>query len=259
MPHRLRFRVIGPVEFHNGSGWAGIKSAKQRALLAALIIRANRVVPVDQLFGELWEQEPPVSANTLLAGYVWRLRRMLGDKGAQVILTRAPGYQLQAPPGTLDIDQYEARVAAAHTDLKAGHAEAAVAGLTDALELWRGAPLADVQRTPLVRAEVARLEESWIGAVELQIGAKLELGRHASVLPDLKHMVSQHPLRERLHAYLMLALYRDGQQAVALAAYRDLRRHLVDEIGVEPSTALRDLQQRMLRNDPSLLRAGTMV
>ncbi|MFD1324524.1 AfsR/SARP family transcriptional regulator [Micromonospora sonneratiae] len=253
MPHRLRFRVIGPVEFHSRTGWHGIRSGKQRALLAALILKANRVVPTEQLFEELWEETPPASANTLLAGYVWRLRRMLGDRDGETIVTRAPGYQLQAPPGSLDIDQYETKVAAAHADLAAGQAEAAVAGFTDALALWRGTPLADVRPTPLVLAEMTRLEESRIAALEARIGAELELGRHGSVLPELKLLVSQHPLRERLHAHLMLALYRDGQQALALVAYRDLRQFLVNELGIEPSTALRELQQRILRKDPALL------
>ncbi len=259
MLHTLRFRIIGPVEFDSGSGWHGVKSAKQRALLAALIIRANHIVPADQLYDELWEGEPPNSANTLLAGYVWRLRRLLGDRDGEAIVTRSPGYQLQVSPGTLDVHEYEARVAVAHANLRNGNAEAAVVGFTDAFALWRGVPLADVHRSPLVRAEVARWEESWIAAAEARIGARLQLGRHASVLPDLKHMVSQHPLRERLHGYLMLALYRDGQQAMALAAYRDLRRLLIDELGVEPSTALRGLQQRILRNDPSLLGSGALV
>ena len=139
---------------------------------------------------------------------------------------------------TIDIGECERLIRQAHADFAAGLPGAAVEGFDAALALWRGAPLADVRPTPLVMAEVARLEETRIATVEARIGAELELGRHGMLLPELKVLVSQHPLRERLHAHLMTALYRDGQQAVALGAYRDLRRLLVDELGIEPSESL---------------------
>ncbi|MFI5844846.1 BTAD domain-containing putative transcriptional regulator [Catenuloplanes sp. NPDC051500] len=243
---------MGPVEFHDGVTWCGIGSAKQRALLATLLLNADQVVSLEQLIAELWDDDPPTSASGLVAGYAWRLRRTLNDRNGAILTTRSPGYRLLAAPETIDIGECEALIRRAHADLAAGRPEAAVHGFDAALALWRGAPLADVRPTPLVMTEVARLEETHIATIEARIGAELELGRHGMLLPELKVLVSQHPLRERLHANLMTALYRDGQQAVALGAYRDLRRLLVDELGIEPSELLRDLEQRILRNDPLL-------
>lgn len=249
----MRFRILGPIEYWNSSGWHSVQAAKQRCLLAALILRAGQVVSAEHLRGELWDHTPPASANTLLAGYIWRLRRALGDGDGRVILTRAPGYLLLAPPGCLDVERYDAHLTRAYAHLAADHPHAAARFFTDALSLWRGAPFADVPETPLVAAEKARLEESRIAALEARIGIEMKLGHHASVLPDLRLLVRQHPLRERLHGHLMLTLYRDGQQAMALAAYHDLRRLLIDELGVEPGSGLRDLHERILRQDPSLL------
>jgi DNA-binding SARP family transcriptional activator len=251
-PARPRFRLMGPLEFHDGVQWRGIGSAKQRALLAILLLKADQVVSLEQLVAELWDDHPPASASGLVAGYAWRLRRALDDGDSQVLTTRSPGYRLVAAPETIDTGECERLIRQAHTDLTAGLLESAVEGFEAALALWRGVPLADVRPTPLVMAEVARLEETWIATVEARIGAELELGRHSLLLPELKVLVSQHPLREGLHAHLMTALYRDGQQAVALGAYRDLRRLLVDELGIDPSESLRELEQRILRNDPSL-------
>ncbi|MGC4786365.1 BTAD domain-containing putative transcriptional regulator [Micromonospora sp. DT178] len=251
-PARPRFRLMGPVEFHDGVQWRGIGSAKQRALLAMLLLKADQVVSLEQLVAELWDDNPPASASGLVAGYAWRLRRALNDRDGRVLTTRSPGYRLLVAAETIDIGECERLIRQAHADLAAGLPDAAVEGFDAALALWRGAPLADVRPTPLVMAEVARLEETRIATVEARIGAELELGRHSMLLPELKVLVSQHPLRERLHAHLMTALYRDGQQAVALGAYRDLRRLLVDELGIEPSESLRDLEQRILRNDPAL-------
>ncbi|MEV0610282.1 BTAD domain-containing putative transcriptional regulator [Polymorphospora rubra] len=249
---RLEIRLLGPVEISDGDTWRGIGSAKQRALLVMLALKANQVVSLDQLVTELWDENPPASATSLVAGYAWRLRRALGDRAGRILTTRSPGYRLVAPPEALDIHEFERLISRAHADLAAGQPAAAADGFGTALGLWRGAPLADVRPTPMVVAEIARLEETRIAAVEARIGAELDLGRHAMLLPTLKVLVAEHPLRERLHAHLMTALYRDGQQAVALGAYRDLRRLLVDELGIEPSDKLRDLVQRMLRNDPSL-------
>ncbi|PZG02533.1 AfsR/SARP family transcriptional regulator [Micromonospora deserti] len=258
-PGRPAFRLLGPVEFHDGTQWRGMGSAKQRALLAMLLLKADQVVSLEQLVAELWDDYPPASASSLVAGYAWRLRRALNDRDGRILTTRSPGYRLVVPPDRIDIGQCERLLKRAHADLAAGLPAAAAEGFEAALALWRGAPLADVRPTPMVMAEVARLEETRIAAIEARIGAELELGRHGMLLPQLKVLVGQHPLRERLHAHLMTALYRDGQQAVALGAYRDLRRLLVDELGIEPSESLRDLEQRILRNDPSLRLPGTAV
>jgi DNA-binding SARP family transcriptional activator len=249
----VRFRMLGPLEFFDGRQWTSIGAAKQRALLAVLLINANRAVAADQLVAELWGERPPASAAGLLAGYVWRIRRSIGDHNGRTLATRAPGYQLVVPPGAADIHDYERLVATGRRDLAAGDLAGGVASLTDALNLWRGAPLADVPLVPSVLAETARLEEARLAVVEARIEAEVGLGRHESLLAELKQLVSQFPLRERLHAHLMVALYRTGQQAEALGAYRDLRRLLIDELGIEPSQPLRELQSRILREDPTLL------
>ncbi|MEU9690575.1 AfsR/SARP family transcriptional regulator [Amycolatopsis japonica] len=226
---------------------------KQRALLAVLLINANRVVSADQLMAELWGERPPPSAAGLLAGYVWRLRNGLGDPGGRMLSTRAPGYRLVLPAGATDVDEYEKLVTAGRKSLAEGDLPAAVAALTEGLGMWRGTPMADVAMVPSVLAESARLEEARLAVVEARIEAEIGLGGHETLLPELKLMISQFPLRERLHAQLMIALYRSGQQAEALGAYRDLRGLLVEELGVEPSKPLRELQGRILRDDPLLL------
>lgn len=256
LPAPIGFRMLGPLEYFDGQGWSSIGAAKQRALLAVLLINANRVVSADQLIAELWGEQPPPSAAGLLAGYVWRLRRSLGDAQGRTLETRAPGYQLVVPPEAVDLRDYEAKVAAGRRCLAAGDLAGGAAALSAALDLWRGAPLSDVALTPSVLTESARLEEARLAAVEARIGAEIGLGRHDALLPELKQMVAQHPLRERLHAHLMVALYRSGQQAEALGAYRDLRRLLIDEVGVEPSKPLRELHGRILHEDPLLLAAA---
>ncbi|GLW34315.1 hypothetical protein Areg01_72520 [Actinoplanes regularis] len=251
-PPRLRFRLLGPVEFHDGTQWLGIGSAKQRALLAMLLLKVNQAVSLEQLMSELWDDNPPVSASGLVAGYAYRLRRALDDRGGRILTTRSPGYRLVVSGETIDIGECERLLRRAHADVAAGLPASGIERFDEALALWRGLPLADVRPTPMIMAEIARLEETRISALEARIGAELQLGRHTMLLPELKVLVSQHPLRERLHAHLMTALYQDGQQAVALGAYRDLRKLLVDELGIEPSQLLQTLEQRILRNDPSL-------
>ncbi|UWZ39572.1 AfsR/SARP family transcriptional regulator [Dactylosporangium roseum] len=246
---QFKIRFLGPLEFFDGTRWAPIRAAKQRALLAILLVNANRTVPVYQLIAELWGEKPPQSATGLLAGYVWRLRRTLGDPDGDILATRAPGYQLNVPLGAADVHDYEALTAAGRRSVAEGDPTSAVATFSAALDLWRGRPLADVPLGPSVLGEQARLEEGRLAVVEARIGAELGLGRHEALLPELKLMVSQYPLRERLHAHLMIALHRTGQQAEALGAYRDLRRLLIDELGIEPSKPLRDLHGQILRED----------
>ncbi|HEY1574703.1 MAG TPA: AfsR/SARP family transcriptional regulator [Pseudonocardiaceae bacterium] len=255
MSSPIGFRILGPLEFFDGEHWSAIGAAKQRALLAVLLVNANHTVSAEALIAELWGERPPASAAGLLAGYVWRLRRRLGDPAGRLLRTRAPGYQLALPSGATDVQRYEELVGAGRRSLADGDLAAAVGTLSAALAIWRGRPLADVALVPSVLAESARLEEARLAVVEARIDAEIGLGRHEALLPELKLMVSQYPLRERLHAHLMVALYRTGQQAEALGAYRDLRRLLVDELGIEPSTPLRELQNRILRSDP-LLEAG---
>lgn len=248
-----RFRVLGPFEVHTNGEWTGIGAAKQRTLLTLLVLNGNRVVPSEQLISELWGNNPPGSANRLLAGYVWRLRRLLGDPLGEHLVTRAPGYQLVVGQGAVDIHEYECHVRTGRRRMEAHDLAGAVESYTAALDLWRGSPLLDVPLTPSVMAETARLEESRLSVIEARLGAQVGLGQHEAVLPDLKQIVSQYPLRERLHEHLMLALYRTGQQADSLGTYHDLRHLLVKELGIEPSKPLRDLHQRILQEDPTLL------
>jgi DNA-binding SARP family transcriptional activator len=248
----IRFRILGSLEFFDGRRWSPIGAAKQRTLLAALLLSANQVVPAERLVSELWTDQPPSSAAGLLAGYVWRLRRLLGDSTGEVLITRPPGYQLAVPPGALDVHEYDDLVAAGRAGLAGNDVAAATDAFGAALGLWRGVPLSDVAPAPAVMAEAARLEESRLAVLESRLGAEIQLGRHDTLLPELKQLVSAYPLRERLHGHLMLTLYRCGQQAEALGAYHDLRRLLVNELGIEPSKPLRELQQQILREDPLL-------
>jgi DNA-binding SARP family transcriptional activator len=252
----LRFQLLGPLEFDLPGltrGWTAIKADKQRTLLGTLLLNANRVVPAHQLYSELWADKPHARANGLLAGCVWRLRAALGDEAGTVLVTRAGGYQLTVPRTALDLHEYEDLVAQGRARRETGDLVGALDSFTRALEVWRGDALADVADTPSIMAERARLEESRSAVVEARCGIGLELGHHEEILPELKLLVSQQPLRERLHGYLMTALYRSGQQADALGTYRDLRQLLVDELGIEPSKPLRELQRRILGEDPSLL------
>jgi DNA-binding SARP family transcriptional activator len=252
----IRFRVLGPFEFYNGKRWNTIGATKQRALLSLLVLNANRVTPTQQLMSELWGERFPSSARGLLAGYVWRLRQLLGDDQAELLVTLPGGYQLALPPGASDVDNYDNLCVTGRGQLAAGDLAGAVASFSAALGLWRGSPFADIPLMPSIMAETARLDESRLAIIEARIGAEIQLGRHEGLLPELKLIVAQFPLRERLHAHLMLTLYRSGQQAEALGAYSDLRRLLVDELGIEPSKPLRDLQQRILREDPALLQVA---
>ncbi|WP_221351700.1 AfsR/SARP family transcriptional regulator [Streptomyces beigongshangae] len=248
----VKFRVLGPVEYHDGENWVPVKAAKQRTLLALLLLNANHLVSAQQLHAELWSDGPSNHVGGLLAGCVWRLRAALGDSAGRTLLTRPAGYQLAVPPEAIDLHRYESLVAAGRAQRAAGNPAGAVESFGAALGLWRGAPLADVALTPSIMAESARLEESRLAVTEANLGVRIALGQHEDVLPELKLLVAQHPLRERLHEHLMTALYRAGQQAEALGTYRDLHHLLADELGIDPSRPLRELQQRILEEDPRL-------
>ncbi|WP_340377112.1 AfsR/SARP family transcriptional regulator [Streptomyces sp. SS7] len=248
----IRFRILGPVEYHDGENWVPIKAAKQRTLMALLLLNANHLVPAQQLHAELWSDGSSSPVGSLLAGCVWRLRAAIGDSAGQTLLTRPAGYQLTVPSGGLDLHEYESLVASGRTQRASGNLVEAMRSFSAALELWRGSPLADVALTSSIMAESARLEESRLAVMEANFGVRIALGQHEDVLPELKLLVAQHPLRERLHEHLMTALYRTGQQAEALGAYRDLHHLLADELGIDPSRPLRELQQRILEEDPRL-------
>ena len=244
----MEFRILGPLEVSVGDGAIKLGGPKQRAVLAHLILRADRPVPIDLLIDGLWGEKPPQTARNTLQTYVYRLRQVLGDDR---IFSEAGGYVLRADAAEIDAAQFEAMVKAAKADLASDPSKAA-AVLSEALALWRGAPLADLSNEPSLRGEIARLEELHLSATEHRIAAEIEMGGHSTVVSELDALTARYPLRERMWANLMLALYRLGRQAEALAAYQRARQVLADELGTEPSRELQRLNEQILRRDASL-------
>jgi DNA-binding SARP family transcriptional activator len=248
----MEFCLLGPLEVRRGAVVVPVRSGRQRAVLAALLLEANRVVPLERLAEVVWGSRPPPSARVTLQNYVARLRRTLGDADMTRISTRPGGYLIRVDRGQLDFSRFgvlldSARTAARHNSWSRAAAEAAAA-----LALWRGEPLADVESVTLAVQDVPMLAAMRLQALETRIDAVLHLGDHAGVIAELQRLVDVHPLREHLHALLMLALYRDGRRAEALTAYHQARAMLVSELGLEPGTELRDLHQRILAADPAL-------
>ncbi|HTS95345.1 MAG TPA: BTAD domain-containing putative transcriptional regulator [Streptosporangiaceae bacterium] len=246
----MRFRILGPLEVWTGQDWSGIGAPKWRALLAALLLSEGQAVSTDRLIAELWGDDPPDRAANLVSVYVLRLRRVLGDPEGRVLTTtRAPGYRLLLQPGDLDAEQFAALVGEGRKALAAGDRPGAAEVLGQALGLWRGRALADVPLSALVAAEADRLEESRLSALELRIEADLGCGRHAQLVPELRRLLSDHPLREGLWALLIRALDGAGRHAEALAAYGQAREVIADELGVDPGPELQRLYQAMLTVD----------
>ncbi len=241
----MEFRILGPLEVEHDDRRVNLGGSKQRALLASLLLRANEVVPRDRLIDQLWDGDPPETARTALQVYVSRLRKSLG---AERIETRPQGYLIHVEPDAIDLDRFERLVAEAHDQ----EAAAAADTLRQALSLWRGMPLAELDATPFARTEQSRLAEIRLAAVEQRVEADLQLGRHAELVAELDALVMEHPLRERLRGHLMLALYRCGRQAEALAVYQQGRRLLAEELGLDPDEALQLLERAILNHDPSL-------
>jgi DNA-binding SARP family transcriptional activator len=241
----MRYGILGPLDLSDEGRPIEIAGAKLRALLAVLLLNGNRVVSSDTLIESLWEAEPPKTAAKALQVLVSQLRKLLGPDR---LSTRTPGYFLRVDEGELDSDEFETLVQRARD----GPAADAAAVLSEALALWRGPPLADFVFDRFAQAEIARLEELRVEALEERIEADLALGRHSALVGELEALVGQHPLRERLRGQLMLALYRSGRQAEALEVYRDGRRALVEQLGIEPNRLLRELEQAILRQEPML-------
>jgi DNA-binding SARP family transcriptional activator len=219
-------------------------------------MHANEVVPTDRLIDELWGDSPPESAANMLQGYISHLRKALepgrGRGEHELLVSRPPGYVLQIRKDQLDAERFERLILEGRQSLADGDAAAAEERFRAALALWRGPALADLAYEPFARADVDRLEELRLTALEDRIDADLRLGRHDFLVGELRELVDRHPLRERLRAQLMAALYRGGRQADALEVYRNGRRELLDELGIEPGPALRNLEQSILRQDPAL-------
>jgi DNA-binding SARP family transcriptional activator len=246
----MEFRILGPLEVVSGGQALALGGTKQRLLLASLLLRAGEVVSVDRLIDALWGAAPPKEAANALQYHVSRLRKLLGD--GDTVVTRDPGYVLRLDGHELDLVRFEALV----DEAEAGPPDRAARLLREALALWRGPPLADLAGEAAAEPDSRRLEELRLGALERRLEADLELGRHAQLVPELEALVAEHPLRERLAATLMRALYGSGRQAEALAVYRQARETLVDELGIEPGRALQELERSILRQEPALAADG---
>ncbi len=247
----MEYRLLGPPEVLD-EGRAVALTGKGAAVLALLVLNANRVVPRTTLMDAVWPGEG-ASARRNLEVHVSRLRKALpAGEGGGEITSRGGGYVLAADPEDVDVNRFERMVEAGQRTLEARGYEAAIGELRAALELWRGRPLEGLEDYAFASAEAERLEDVRLGALEARFEAELALGRHQAVIGELRALTNAHPARETLRYELMLALYRNGRQADALAAYAQGRRHLVEELGIEPSARLRDLERAILQHDPAL-------
>jgi DNA-binding SARP family transcriptional activator len=241
----MHFRLLGPLEVAEQDREAVLGGVKQRSLLALLLLHANEIVATDRVIAELWGETPPATVAKSIQSYVMRLRRELGPER---LSTRPPGYVLNVAPDELDLAVFERL----RGEARRSEPVRAAQKLRDALALWRGPPLADLAYEPFAQTEIARLEELRLATLEERIDADLAAGRHGDLVGELEALIAAHPMRERLRALLMLALYRSGRQAEALHAYRAARRELADELGLEPGEELRRLEQAILQQDPEL-------
>lgn len=250
---RLEFRILGPLSVRLDGTSVPIGGPKQRALLALLLLSANRVVSRERLIDELFAEPSVSSADHALRNHVSRLRKVLAPAaGEPRLVARAPGYLLRVQPSELDLERFERFVAEGREALAANDAAAAAASLRAAERLWEGRPLADLEFEPFTRVEVERLEELRLAALEERIDAELALGRQLALVPELEALGAEHPYRERFRAQLILALYRCGRQAEGLEVYRQTRTLLNDQLGLEPGTELRQLERAILVQDPAL-------
>ena len=247
----MEFRQLGPLEVVDGGTALPLGGPRQRALLAFLLIHRNHPVAAERIIDALWERDPPRTAAQIVRVYVSHLRKLVGS---DVLPTHGAGYVLRVADDDVDAARFERRVAEGRALAASGRAAAAVEAFDEALATWRGEPLPELAYDAFAQPEIARLEELRLAALEDRFDAALADGRDAELVAPLEHLVAAHPLRERLRAQLMLALYRAGRQADALAAYHDGRRLLVDELGIEPGDALRRLETRILQHDTTLER-----
>jgi DNA-binding SARP family transcriptional activator len=248
--HMPEFRILGPLEVLDETGQLLLGGRKQRGVLALLLLEPGRVVSTDRLVDALWGEHPPRTASTSLQNFISQLRKTLGP---EVLETKPPGYRVRVRPGDLDLDRFRTLVDTA----RATEPSARAAKLRHALALWRGPPLADFTFEPFAQPHIAHLEELRLTTLEERIDADLESGSHADLIGELEALVDEFPLRERLRAQYMLALYRSGRQAEALATYQEGRRLFVDELGIEPSRDLQQLHGAVLRQETTLQAPGS--
>ena len=250
----MQVRILGPFQLEEGGRRITIGGLRQRAVLASLVLHANEVVPSEQLLVDLWGEDSPPSAANALQAAISRVRRALPPGR---LITKAPGYSLRIFPEELDASQFEQLVSEGREALSAGAEAQASRTLSQALSLWQGPALADFRYEPFAQADIARLEELHLTCLEERIEADLALGSASMLIPELLQLVGEHPVRERLRGQLMLALYRDGRQTEALEVYRDFRSFLQEELGLDTTPLLRDLEALILRHDPLLSPSST--
>jgi DNA-binding SARP family transcriptional activator len=248
----VEFRILGPLEVVEDGNPVALGTLKERLVLGVLLLHANEFVSRERLIDDLWGEAPPPTARKAVNVYISKLRQTLTRDGHDPIATADGGYRLRVESELLDVDRMRALVARAGERMAGGESEAASHLLQEALALWRGPTLAGLALESFGRDEVAQLDELRVAALMDRIECDLALGRQEHVLGELNLLVREHPLRERLRAQQMLALYRAGRQAEALDAYAAARHALVDDLGIEPSEPLQRLQQAILRHDPSL-------
>jgi predicted ATPase/class 3 adenylate cyclase/DNA-binding winged helix-turn-helix (wHTH) protein len=251
----MDFHILGPLEALDGGQPVPLAGSKLRAVLALLLLHREETLSSDRFIDELWGDEPPATAAKTLQVHISRLRKALasGSRGAEEVVVTSPhGYGLDIDPERVDAHRFERLLAEGRSELASHRPAQALAALEDALALWRGPVLADLSYEAFAQAEIARLEDLRVAALEQLIEAKLALGRHVEVVGQLETLILEHPYRERLRAQLMLALYRSDRQADALQAYQEARRNLVEELGIEPGERLRELEGAILAQDPSL-------
>ena len=249
----MEFGLLGPLSVRCGAHAVSVRPGNQRSVLAALLLDANQVVAAGELTEVLWGADPPPSATVTMRNYVKRLRQALGDEGRDRITTQPRGYLIRVGPDELDLARFETLVRSAQSEAR-GHAwDRAAARARAALMLWRGEPLADIQSEALtLREAVPRLGELRLQALETRIDAELHLGGHIEVIAELQCLAGAFPLREQLHALLMIAFYRSGRRSEALRAYQHARKVLVEELGTEPASGLQRLHRQILTGDPAL-------
>jgi DNA-binding SARP family transcriptional activator/Mrp family chromosome partitioning ATPase len=248
----MEFRVLGSFEVCAGGVEVTPSAPKLRGVLAFLVFRHNQVLPVGTLIDELWGEDPPRSALPTLQTYMYKLRKLLDVAGGGgVLVTKPTGYLAAIPPEGIDVWRFEQQAVEGRLALDGGDAPRASQILTQALSMWRGPVLADVTAGERLSAHLTRVEESRLGALELRLDADLRLGRHRSLVSELRELTLTHRLHEGFHAMLMVALHRSGRRIEALDTYQLFRRALVSELGVEPGPVLRDLHSALLSDDPS--------
>ncbi len=245
----VEFRILGSLDVLVDGRPVSLGGARQRAVLAILLLHRGEAVSVDRVVDQIWGERPPETATKTVQVYVSRLRKVLGEG---VLVTRGGGYALEVDADRVDAERFARLAEDGRNALERGDPRNASEQLRAALDLWRGPPLADFAYEPFAQNDTARLEEMRLAVTEDRIDAELALGRHAALVPELESLVEEHPARERLRGQLMLALYRSGRQSEALDSYRDGQRALREELGLEPGPELQRLERAILSQDPAL-------